>query len=316
MGVCKSYKGKYPKILQPSRNEHGYFFYCLIGDKGEQKQLKRGRTVATIFIPNPENKPHVDHLNRDRGDDRLENLSWATVSENNANRDYETIVDKLNRKVAKFDKNGIFLKEYKNGSSAAEDIQDENILGIPHSINCCAWRNEKKTDSAKYSTAYGYVWRYTDEEKKYELLPGEELIPIKNDEMESSFYITNFLNIINKKGNKMRFHIHGGYPHCCIKINGKQKFVKMHRLVGIFFVEGRTEERNIINHIDENKLNYHPSNLEWVTSSENSLHSSYKRRKPIDQFDENSGVFIKRFLCKKEAAETIKDAMPDRIRTA
>lgn len=43
------------------------------------------RLIAETFLPNPENKPVVDHINRDPSDNRLSNLHWATVSENTEN---------------------------------------------------------------------------------------------------------------------------------------------------------------------------------------------------------------------------------------
>jgi len=45
------------------------------------------RLLAQAYIPNPLNKPQVDHINRIRDDNRLENLRWSTHSENNVNKD-------------------------------------------------------------------------------------------------------------------------------------------------------------------------------------------------------------------------------------
>lgn len=73
-GNIRFHKGR---LLNGTMNKQGYIVYCIFG-----KRYRRGRIVAEAFIPNPDNKPFIDHINTIRTDDRIENLRWVTQKEN------------------------------------------------------------------------------------------------------------------------------------------------------------------------------------------------------------------------------------------
>ena len=72
------------KIKKPTIEKNGYLV-ILLHKNGKQKGFKLHRLLALAFIPNPENKECIDHINRIRTDNRLENLRWATQLENHQN---------------------------------------------------------------------------------------------------------------------------------------------------------------------------------------------------------------------------------------
>jgi len=68
-------------LLEGWITQKGYRAYSING-----KSIEGHRLVAENYLPNPENKEQVDHINRVRHDNRVENLRWATRQENCENR--------------------------------------------------------------------------------------------------------------------------------------------------------------------------------------------------------------------------------------
>ena len=72
------------KFLKQCLNNKGYMMVNLYNNR-KVKLCTVHRLVGLAYIPNPENKPCIDHINRIKTDNRLENLQWATLSENQIN---------------------------------------------------------------------------------------------------------------------------------------------------------------------------------------------------------------------------------------
>jgi len=71
------------RILKPGIRG-GYLSVVLIND-GDRANKTIHKLVASAFIENPENKRCVDHISRDKTNNHISNLRWATSTENNQN---------------------------------------------------------------------------------------------------------------------------------------------------------------------------------------------------------------------------------------
>lgn len=69
-------------IIKPQDNSKGYLRVTLFDKNGKGRKHYVHRLVAKAFIPNPENKPIVNHIDCNPYNNSVENLQWCTQSEN------------------------------------------------------------------------------------------------------------------------------------------------------------------------------------------------------------------------------------------
>lgn len=144
------------------KNHHSGYKMVMLCKNGVNKNKNIHTLVATAFIDNPEQKPCVNHIDGNKGNNHVSNLEWVTRKEN-TNHAIKTNLRKdsnmrgrkgdlspIKKPVCQCDKSGNVVKIWSCISEAARYFNC-NPCTI---VNCCAGR---------IKSCKGYVWKYEGE---------------------------------------------------------------------------------------------------------------------------------------------------------
>ena len=138
---CESFRPG--RDIVPAKT-HGGYLNVVLYKNGKGYHCLVHRLVASVFIPNPQGLPQVNHLDENKENNAVTNLEWCTAQENSS---YGTRPERLQTRVAKYSIFGELIAEFDSVRDAAKDAGcDYTTI-----VHCC---------NSSSQTAKGYVWRY------------------------------------------------------------------------------------------------------------------------------------------------------------
>ena len=102
------------RVLSLSTDRYGYYIVGIYSHTGRKVTRTVHRLVAEAFIPNPENKTTVNHIDGDTKNNKVDNLEWATMMEQMIHAAENNLMAKKlkSQQIRVFDKDGVHVGNF------------------------------------------------------------------------------------------------------------------------------------------------------------------------------------------------------------
>lgn len=150
----------------PNSDKDSYWVVTLYTKEGKKVKRSMHRLLMETFVPNPENKEHVNHIDGDKSNNTLSNLEWSTPSENAQHACKLGLYVKTTKQVHQYYLNGKYVASYSSDVEAenATGITKQNIskvtLGLRVHAGYFQWSREKKDLLTPVTTRYVKEYLY------------------------------------------------------------------------------------------------------------------------------------------------------------